>query len=306
MIACYLVCRFVAYPIDFFALKLLHASSFSFKPIVLAGVRAFNEHFWSQFFPRETYLFFRDHDLLLYYRIIKVCILSFLFLLFVTSTQKIRALQVVFLGALVLWTLVLSGSGARLFYEAQFLFMIALALMIYSSSFARYKIFKIFLFMLISLNAIGLIVDMRERMYFSGKTYRALQNLKEKTQGILANKPLVVFNAPPYNLRYLRGIPQAIQLYGVSTANPLFFCKDFHINGKLDDIKQFVSIQKYDNKRIRFFSRNGEKVTFSPFPKEANIKNMSEFWVQFGAGSIVSETIFLLWAFQEEQLILFF
>ncbi len=276
--AFYLLLRGIAYPL---LSASAHTANMSFLDLVIrtclpnaqSMMQFFYNTFWLQWFPWKAYAYFKNNDLLTFYKCTKALILFLFIACFITNTKKI-IITMLLLSALFLWWPLACGSGIRLMYESVPFCIAAIAFTINFSTFFNYQLFRFMIFALfvplIYFNASAVIGRMHHIMYEPRKINAAIQNLTQSSAHSLSNKPLLFINSTTHSNS--TGILQALHLLKISTTLPQYFCREIVIktSNNISDVNKIFRAEKHEN-RIRIVSLDPESAWFEAAKPEGPI-----------------------------------
>lgn len=230
------------------------------------------DFFWSQWFALGTYEFFCVHNVLFIYRIIKIVFIATVATLCITNTHKKLLFFCLCSILTLLWPLlIISYGGYRYFYETLPLCALGLAVLIQFSTITRQALVRrciyVVLCFCISMNGLRVISSMRAIMQTPQHITMALRTFKNMQGTKYLNTPLFIFNSPSPLIA--TGLIQAVQLYNISNAKPLYFFAGFSINSDLtaQEIQHFIMVNKTNN-GLRFISRNRDLAAFYILPDQ--------------------------------------
>jgi hypothetical protein len=241
------------------------------------------DFFWCQWFPWSTYDFFYCHNMLTLYRTIKAIILLTVAALFITNIQKKIIIFALLSTLTLLWPLLFTSYGGyRFTYETLPFCTLALACLIHFSPLTENNLVRNLIYGIlvvsISINGVHVIKSMRNIMKIPHRITTTLRNFRNINGTKYQQAPLFVFNAP--SPLVATGLVQAIRLYGIGLARPIYFFAGLTITTNLDAQSACALIDIVKTKAgLRFLSRNHELVIFSLRPEEELFAEQKHFYI---------------------------
>ncbi len=278
---CYLIIRFLAYPLDLSSnsspnllANMLNLSWIKERLPIFASY--FHHLPWTLSFPWNTYLLFQQWNLLYIYNLIRIILIAGGCLLFFFNKNKKTLITFILLGILMYWPCFLNkGLSLRIYYECLPFFIIAQALLLealfdFKNYFVRF--FGLFFIgLLITFNAVALIDSMHLIMEYPRILDSGLKNLQKKS--IDPERALLIFNAPSRLTTCC--ILQALELKGITSiaTNKYHYCYqlNIHYTCPIDEIKNLLLITT-NTTTITLNSLNSNKLYFS-FNRDKNLGN---------------------------------
>lgn len=263
----YLLIRYLAYPIQ---IESSHSKT------IVEGLRLFccrmsfffHHLLWNLSFPWNTYLIFKQWNLLYIYNTSRLILCTGIVTLFFYSKEKMTILTLLLAALLLCWPIFIVSSYAalRFYYEALPFFIIAQGVLLNSLfNFKNYfiRIFGlIFISFLITFNATALIKIMHAMTEYPRTLARGLKKLKSAE--LNQEKAILIFNAPSQLSTCCTF--QALQLLKITkkSINKFHYCHQLNIHSTCQPttIKEFITLEKTHNS-ITLISSNINQLYFS-------------------------------------------
>lgn len=256
------------YPLSLKALANVSPASidFSISKKLRAVINFCYDFFWLQWLPWTTHNFFADKNLTTVYKFIKLLLIFFSAILFISNVRKNIIVLSVMSAFLMYWAVLFAPRGdIRLFYEALPFMMLALALLLNDSRLMRLKgvfatVFLMFVMLIIG-NGYAIVSSMHEMMRIPKKIHQSLVNLKQSGNNFVSQKPLLVMST--HGSFSSCGLIQALALYGINNKMPRYFFANVTVHSSNDyrDIENKVHVERLQN-GLRIISHDPANVWF--------------------------------------------